>query len=286
MTAFARVGATTARGEFTWELRSVNHRYLEQSLRLPETLREFEPRFRKRIGERVGRGKLDATLRHQPAASDQAFTLDRELVQRLADALHTLSTELGAMHTASPTSLDLLRWPGVIVSGQDGASEELLADAMQTLETTLDRLVGAREEEGAGLARVLAERIGQLQSHCTTIRSRLPQVTEALRERLQTRLSELLDKLDNDRLEQEIVLAAQKMDVAEELDRLGIHLDEIERTLASDEPIGRRLDFLIQELNRETNTIASKSADATVTQCAVEMKVLVEQMREQVQNLE
>ena len=286
MTAFARVASTTPRGEFTWEVRSVNHRYLEQSLRLPETLREFEPRFRRCISERINRGKLDATLRYQPVASEQEFNVDAEVVRRLAAALHDVNTELGVVHTASPSSLDILRWPGVISGTPDAQSEELFADATATLEATLDKLVSAREAEGDGLTRVLEERVAQLRHHRAAVATRLPQVIQELREKLRTRLAEFLDKLEPDRLEQEIVLAAQKMDVAEELDRLGIHLDEIANTLKSQEPIGRRLDFLIQELNRETNTIASKSADAVVTQTAVEMKVLVEQMREQVQNLE
>ncbi|MGH8029998.1 MAG: YicC/YloC family endoribonuclease [Arenimonas sp.] len=283
MTAFAsserpaRVGGTLG-----CELRAVNHRYLEVSVRLPEELRGAEPALRERIATRVSRGKIDLGLRYRAAAGSGELRINERLVAQLAGVAHQAD---GLFPRLTVELTDLLRFPGVLDdAGIDLPS--LQADAVALLEATLDEFVAARGREGEKLAAVMRERIDAIERIVAQVREWMPQIRAALRTRLDTRLADLKLPLEPGRLEQEVVLNLQKIDVEEELDRLASHVSEARRVLALPEAVGRRLDFLLQEFNREANTLGSKSVDARTTQAAVELKVLIEQVREQVQNLE
>ncbi len=284
MTAFARELYRGEEGELVWELRSVNHRFLEVFVRLPEDLRGLEPLVRERIGQRLGRGKVDCSLRFQPgSARIGALGVNFALIDSLQHAAKSIGHHIGRDNVVSV--LDLMRWPGVM------REEPLDLGPVQTraaelLDRTLDVLIETRAREGARLAEVIVRRCDAMGEHTEQAKVRMPQVLEETRERLRTRLQEVQEQLDANRLEQEMVLFAQKLDVDEEMDRLATHLDEVRRVLEKGGAVGRRLDFLMQELNRETNTLTSKTSDVEVTRHAVDMKVLIEQMREQIQNLE
>lgn len=284
MTAFARYQGRDEFGELTWEVRSVNHRYLETVVRLPEELRAIEPAVRDRVNARLGRGKVECNLRFRPAPGVTGqIRINEVLVKQLVEASREL---LQYLHSSSlPTVTDLMRWPGVLET-EEADYTPVQQAALAALDKALDELVETREREGARLAELIRQRLAALREQVQKARERMPQVIAAVRERLRTRLEELAGELDKDRLEQEMALLAQRLDVDEEMDRLATHIDEVERVLQSDEPVGRRLDFLMQELNREANTLGSKSADSETTAISVEMKVLIEQMREQVQNIE
>lgn len=266
------------------ELRTVNHRFLELALRLPEELRELEPQIRQRASAVLQRGKLDLQYRLERAAGDTAeapLELAPTALVRLAEAMAALDS----IRTQAPTALDVLRWPGVLRQRPlDG--EALAAAALAALDEALGALREHREREGARLRELLEARLVDVAGQVQLLRARRPQVLQAQRERLTARLAELAVEAEPARLEQELVLLAQRLDIAEELDRLDSHVTEMRRALAGTAPVGRRLDFLLQEFNREANTIASKSQDADSTRAAVELKVLIEQMREQVQNVQ
>lgn len=284
MTAFAREQYRGEEGELVWELRSVNHRFLDVYVRLPEDLHALEPMVRERVGQRLQRGKLDCTLRYQPNLGQVGrLQVNRPLVARLRAAAQELGEILG--EPMRPNPMDLLRWPGVL---QEQALDltPLQTRAAELLEATLSNLEAARQREGTRLAQAIQQRCQAMRVHVGRVRPRMPQILVEVRERLGARLREVMEQLDTNRLEQEMVLFAQRLDVDEEMDRLATHLDEVERILAEGGAVGRRLDFLMQELNRETNTLTSKTTDLEVTRAAVEMKVLIEQMREQLQNLE
>jgi uncharacterized protein (TIGR00255 family) len=284
MTAFARQEAGTGQGTLAWEIRSVNHRYLETSLRLPEELRAAEPAVRARIGACLGRGKVDAVCRYRPSAATAVpVELDMDNLARLLAACETINARLQRPSPLNP--VELLRWPGV-VREQEPDPRPLLEAALDLLERTLEDLVAAREKEGEKISALLEQRCAAMEALVTRTRGLLPDIAVAVRARLEARLAELDTPADPGRLEQELVFLAQKMDVDEELDRLSAHLEEVRDVLQRDEPVGRRLDFLMQELNREANTLGSKSAAAETTRICVELKVLIEQMREQVQNTE
>jgi uncharacterized protein (TIGR00255 family) len=284
MTAFARESSATDVGELTWELRSVNHRFLEPHLRLPEDLRVLETPVRERLTARLARGKVDCTLRFVPAQdSAGALKVNRRLLEQVLAAADEIATRIG--EPATPHVLDLLRWPGLLQEPEQD-TDAVAAAALALLDQALDGLVAHREREGGRLKALLLERCDKLAVEVDGVRARMPQVLAGVRARIRERLSEVLDELDPARLEQEMAMLAQRLDVDEEMDRLGVHLQEVRKALDSDGPVGRRLDFLMQELNREANTLSAKSADAETTHAAVEMKVLIEQMREQVQNLE
>jgi uncharacterized protein (TIGR00255 family) len=284
MTAFARRERAAAGANLAWEVRSVNHRYLEVALRLPEDLRGLEPAVRNLVAERVTRGRIDATLYWKAAESNaQALDIDSGQLTRVAQAL--ASIERSGVATTPASTLDLLRWPGVLRAAAPDI-EGLGREALALLAQTLDELRATRQREGARLKDFMLERLAGIEQQVETVRAVLPEVIGAFRERLQARLGELSVSLDPARLEQEIVLFANRTDVAEELERLAAHVQETRRALGGGGQVGRRLDFLMQEFNREANTLASKSADLRVTGAAVELKVLIEQMREQVQNLE
>ena len=284
MTAFARKEYRDDQGELIWELRSVNHRYLETSVRLPEELRVLEPVVRERLGKRLSRGKVDCSLRFRPSQSAAATMKTNE---RLAKQLLEASEEIGHLiHEGVPPSImDVLRWPGVLeIEAQD--LSPIQKQAAELLEEAIDSLIETRRREGEKLAEMIRERTTAMGGHVARVREVMPQILEGIRGRLLVRLEEVSQELDPGRVEQEMVVLTQRLDVDEEMDRLGAHLDEVDRVLQQGEPVGRRLDFLMQELNRETNTLSSKSNDVETTRIAVDMKVLIEQMREQVQNIE
>ncbi len=284
MTAFARREQTFPWGSLAWEVRSVNHRYLETQLRLPESARQLEMPARELLRERIGRGKVDCALRlHTARAQPGPLVIDEEAVRRLHEACvrsAALTSDLGA-----PTTLDLLRWPGVLAE-QHPDEDEVARDALGLLGATIDELLAMRAREGATLAAQLEQRLARIEAIVTEVRDSLPVIIDAHRQRLHERVADFVATIEPQRLEQEIVLLAARSDVAEELDRLQSHVREARHSLHEGGSCGRRLDFLMQEFNREANTLASKSVAAQTTRSAVELKVLIEQMREQVQNIE
>jgi len=284
MTAFARCEAQGDWGSLQLELRSVNHRYLELNLRLPDELRALEPKIRERLNQRLGRGKVDCNVRFQSAtALSGELTINEELVKKLAHATREIDALL---YNPSPiNSLAVIQWPGVLQA--PGLDEgQLRSEALRLLECAIDEMEQNRGREGEKLKEIILKRCDAAEEVVKAVRTRLPEVLSAVRSRLHERLEELKVELDENRLEQELVISAQKLDVDEEMDRLATHIGEVRSVLESDQPVGRRLDFLMQELNREANTLGSKSADTETTKASVELKVLIEQMREQVQNIE
>lgn len=283
MTAFARQQQTGDAGEFSLEIRSVNHRYLDLNLRLPEDLRSVEPLIREQVGQRLARGKLDITLRYQPVAATEKLDVDMLLVEQLAKTSHDIDKYIYNPAPVSP--LDIMRWPGVIRSAAVDESR-LRQQLGELLNRALDDLLAMRQREGDKLREALLQRAGDMETIINQLQEALPAIRQRWRDKLRSRLEELRQEVDEDRLEQELVLLAQKADVDEELDRLHMHLGEIRQVLDADNPVGRRLDFLMQELHREANTLGSKSIDKQMTTASVDLKVLIEQMREQVQNIE
>ena len=284
MTAYGRSNLSTESGEYVCELRSVNHRYLDVSVRLPESLRSLEPVIREILTKALQRGKVDVSLKLTPSASSQeSFTLNEGLLAQLttaADKVNSLSSSTGNIDP-----LRLLQWPGVLTTSAD-SQESLKKDALAVFELGLVDFTAARGREGAHAAKLLAEKASQLNALSSEIRSYRPAVIERQKEKWLIKLSQLRQEHDSGRLEQELVYAAQRLDIDEELDRLDSHCDELAKVLSRADSVGRRLDFLMQEFNRETNTLAAKSGDVITTNAAVDMKVLIEQMREQVQNIE
>ncbi|MES9812548.1 MAG: YicC/YloC family endoribonuclease [Candidatus Thiodiazotropha sp.] len=284
MTAFAREEYRGDLGILSWEIRSVNHRYLEMFLRLPEELRVLEPMIREHINARLGRGKLDISLKFKPGGVAEAgLSVNQRMVHQLVNAERQIADLTGL--NESLRSGDLLRWSGVLEENEQDLTP-VKQQAMALLETTIDSLIDNRLREGERLGEIILQRCRSLKLQVEQVRDLMPEVLDGFRNRISERLSEVLDEMDETRLEQEMVILAQRLDVDEEMDRLETHLDEVERVLTADEPIGRRLDFLMQELNREANTLTSKSTSVDVTRAAVEMKVLIEQIREQIQNIE
>ncbi|EIJ42662.1 TIGR00255 family protein [Beggiatoa alba B18LD] len=283
MTAFAREEQQEAWGKVCWELRSVNHRHLDISLRLPEEFRSLEPIFTECLQQKIKRGKVNGTLYFQASTSAQsALNLNMDLVKQLYKAGCKINEITGQSHPFN--ALEILRFPGVLdvpTIDIEAVSDVLL----KHLNTALKQLIAHREREGAQLALLIRQRCEAIATEVQGIRAELPQILQGQRERLLNRLSELKE-LDNDRVEQEMVILAQKMDVAEELDRLETHLLEVKEIFNQDEPVGRRLDFLVQELHREANTLGSKANHISTTHCSIELKVLIEQIREQTQNIE
>lgn len=284
MTAFARSEADTPYGTLTWELRSVNHRYLELALKLPEELRGIEPQVRERVNARLGRGKVDCNLRwHPPAGESTALRLAEPVVERLFEAARRIE-DLGS-GIAPLRAIDVLHWPGALTAPAVD-SESRAQAALDLLARALDELIATRKREGARLREVMEARLASMREIVVQLRDIVPRLAEEFRARLRTRLADLKAEVNPERLEQEIVLFAQRADVQEEIDRLSTHIDEVARVLNQSAPAGRRLDFLMQELNREANTLGSKAADIRLTNAAVDLKVLIEQVREQVQNIE
>ena len=284
MTAFARQTQDHEGTMLTWELKSVNHRFSEVSLRLPEDFRVLEPKIREQVGKVVSRGKVDAALRYQaPELQANGVEVDQELVKVLTSAGQEVKSLLP--DTAPIDVMDILRWPGVLKTPQQDF-EALGKAALDLLHTALAELIETREREGQQIKQHLLDCCSGIEEQVKRVQARLPEALQAMRDRIITRLAELKADLDDSRVEQEMVILLNKSDVAEEMQRLATHVQEVRRVLDEDKPVGRRLDFLMQELNREANTLGSKSVDADTTQASVEMKVLIEQMREQVQNIE
>ncbi|MFS1523651.1 YicC/YloC family endoribonuclease [Microbulbifer sp. 2304DJ12-6] len=283
MTAFGRAEAIFETGTAIWELRSVNHRYLEPNFRLPETARPLEAQLRDILRKNLSRGKIELTLTLKPNSGE---TVGLEINQALAQALLQAAKQVAANEDTLPLNpLQILQWPGVIGEPETDP-ERQSATVLQAFRQALQQLRANREREGAELANFIEARLVGIEEQISQVRGLLPQILEAQREKLRSRLEEFSLDLDKERLEQEIVLLAQKADVDEELDRLGAHTAETRRVLSGGGAIGRRLDFLMQEFNREANTLSAKSIVTSTTQAAVELKVLIEQMREQVQNIE
>lgn len=281
MTAFARVESAGEWGRASWELRAVNHRYLDLSFRLPETLRALEPAIRERVAARLSRGKVECSLRYETGAEDA----DLHVNQALAQALIQAATALEVEGPATLNRLDVLKWPGVMETRKP-ALEQVSDPLLALLEQALDEVVQTRRREGEKIKALLETRCERCLAQVERVREKMPAILAAAGERCRTRARALEVKLDEGRLEQELVLLAQKLDVEEELDRLEAHLRELERVMEEDRPNGRRLDFLLQEMNREANTIGAKSADLITNNASIELKVLLEQMREQAQNVE
>ena len=285
MTAYGRKEAAGEWGTLTWEIRSVNHRYLDISLRMPEELRAIEPDVRELLAERLKRGKLEVGLRLR--GNDEVpgqLQIRHDLARQVIEACQNLIDNEMRSH-APVDPMDVLRWPGV-VGQQEPDYKPVQQAALDLLGDALNDFIDSRGREGDKIAGMLTRRCDEITDIVAQVRERRPQVLEKLREKWAARISEIDAQVDPQRLEQEVVFAAQKLDVDEELDRLDAHVAELHNVLKRKEPVGRRLDFLIQEFNREANTLGSKSADAQTTALSVDLKVLIEQMREQVQNVE
>lgn len=285
MTAFARQASQQEWGSFVWEIRSVNHRYLEPSFKLSENVRHLENDLRNILRKNLNRGKVECSVRVQLGAADNSgkLSIDNTLLSQLLGAVKDVQNQLDDVTTLNP--LEILKWPGII-SESDINTEAKSPEILALFETTLRQLVESREREGSALKDFIEQRLTTIAAITVDVRAQLPTILHTQRVKLSDRLEQLKTELDPDRLEQEMVLLAQKADVDEELDRLDTHIDEVRRVLKKGGACGRRLDFLMQELNREANTLSSKSIVSETTQAAVELKVLIEQMREQIQNIE
>ncbi|EIK54829.1 hypothetical protein YO5_18727 [Stutzerimonas stutzeri TS44] len=283
MTAFARSELASPHGTLSWEIRSVNHRYLEPHLRLPEAFRDLEGAVREALRKGLSRGKVECTLRFAEDAGRGELQLDRERASQLIAAAESVAALIRQPAPIDP--LQVLGWPGVLV-GDAIDPQALNQSALQLFHDALAQLREGRQREGAELAKLLNERLDGILVEVATLREQVPQMLATQRQKVLDRCAEMQVELDPQRLEQEMVLLAQKSDVAEELDRLATHVAEVRRVLKAGGAAGRRLDFLMQELNREANTLGSKAFDPRSTQAAVNLKVLIEQMREQVQNIE
>jgi len=285
MTAFGRHSVSTVAGEFNWELRSVNNRYLETTVRLPEDVRVLEPKIRDAVTKRLNRGKVDVSLRRQGSSvsTDTGLSVDIAAIESVVDAMNQVNEVVPVAGTVNP--LELLQWPGVLKAAEVDTAA-LHKEILEGFDIALTDFVAAREREGEATAALLTTRVAEISERVESVRRFRPQVVARQRERLMAKLSELDIPADSHRLEQELVFVAQRLDIDEELDRLSNHLMEVTSVLERDDPVGRRLDFLMQELNREANTLGSKSSDIDTTGASVDIKVLIEQMREQVQNVE
>jgi uncharacterized protein (TIGR00255 family) len=283
MTGFARRERQFPWGLLAWELKTVNHRFLEMGCRLPEEFRVGEADFRQAVAAAVRRGKVECALHFRPAVPAGSIEVDAALLSSLTQRAQQIAAQAGA--AARIDALELLRWPGVIRDGSRDLAP-MIAAAHALLCEALAELARFRDSEGARLRDSLEQRCAGLIEFTSRVLDRLPEVRARMRVKLLERIAQLVSEVDHDRLEQELAILAQRLDVDEELDRLRGHVAEVRKTFDGQEAAGRRLDFLMQELNREANTLSSKSQDIETTRAAVDMKVLIEQMREQVQNIE
>jgi uncharacterized protein (TIGR00255 family) len=283
MTAYARIEHKAQWGTASWEIRSVNQRYLETYLRLPEQFRSFEPVLRDRLRKRLNRGKIEVNLRYDLTDnSSNELQLNQPLAKQLLNAANWLKQEAGQ---GEVSLTDILRWPGVLASAEQDM-DAIGVELMTAFDSAIDQFIEARGREGAAIKDMLLTRLDGVTEQIAAVREHMPMVMQYQRDKLTNRLAEISGELDPARIEQEMVLLAQKQDVAEEMDRLEAHVVEARRILKKGGSEGRRLDFMMQEFNRESNTLASKSISAEITSAAVELKVLIEQMREQIQNVE
>jgi len=284
MTAFSRNESQGDWGSAIWEIRTVNHRYLDISFRFPEEFRGLEQQFREKISQYLSRGKVEANLKYQPGVGTRPeIKLNSEVLSALSKATTSVESEFSKIGSINP--LHVLQWPGVVLES-DLNMESISSPIIDCLDGALSELVSARQREGSAIAKMLDDRLKQMKEHVDSVQKRLPEINQQQRDKILAKINDIKVEPDNERLEQELVYYAQRIDVSEELDRLSTHIDEFHRIIGKGGAVGRRFDFLLQELNREANTLASKSVDTTQTHCAVEMKVLIEQLREQVQNLE
>ena len=284
MTGFARESVETDTGTLTWEIRAVNHRYLDVQFKLPEDLRPKEQAFRQQASAVLRRGKIECALHFRRAVhQDTGLQIDTDLVELIGHRISQLTSKMPNVAAANP--IEVLRWPGVILQN-DLETEPLFEQSSALFDKALTAISDMRSNEGARIAEMIESRCGDIASISGSVRKRMPEVLAATRAKQKERIDKLDVEADPARLEVELALIAQKIDVDEELDRLDSHLVEIRDALKSRKAVGRRLDFLMQELNREANTLGSKSADAETTKAAVDLKVLIEQMREQIQNVE
>ncbi|GIU11529.1 MULTISPECIES: YicC/YloC family endoribonuclease [unclassified Shewanella] len=283
MTAYARIEHKADWGTASWEIRSVNQRYLETYLRLPEHFRSLEPVLRDRLRKRLNRGKIEVNLRYDlNEKNDSELQLNQDLAKQIINAANWVKNEAGQ---GELNVVDVLRWPGVM-SGSEQDMDVLGKELLVAFDEAIDQFIEARGREGDAINTMLQTRLDQIVEQVAVVRGHMPTVMQWQRDKLTNRLAEITGELDPARMEQEMVLLAQKMDVAEEMDRLDAHVAETRRILKKGGAQGRRLDFMMQEFNRESNTLASKSISNDVTAAAVELKVLIEQMREQIQNVE
>lgn len=283
MTGFSRQKAEGDWGMATWEIRSVNHRFMEPVFRLPEGFRVLEADLRGHLKKVVARGKIECTLRFVPGElTSEGLIVNTKVASELATAINALSA---TMNVQTPNPLEVLRWPGVVKTAEDNMSQAY-KPVLKLFEEALAGLVEIRAAEGQSLAAIITDQLDKLSNEVAPLPEEINEVSKQLQARLVQRLADAKCEVDSDRLEQELVFFAQKSDIAEELDRLRTHIQEVKRALSQSVAIGRRLDFLMQELNREANTLASKSSATAISQRALEAKVIIEQMREQVQNIE
>ena len=283
MTAFSRSTTDTDSGRITWEIRSVNSRYLELHFRLPDEFRDMEPALRECIKSRLNRGKVEVFLRFQPSQKQQNLQVNQDLVSSLNDAADKVHEVIGPGNALD--ALKILQWPGVLESTTTDI-KALQKNALDSFEECLESLIIARKREGNSLKELIQQRCDEARNLSEQADKIIPEALAAQRTHLLSKLNELIENPDTERFEQEMVLLAQKADIAEETDRLRTHINEVLDILQREEPIGRRLDFMMQELNREANTLSSKAMRTELTRIAVDLKVLIEQMREQVQNIE
>jgi uncharacterized protein (TIGR00255 family) len=284
MTAFARTQQNLDEGDLIWELRSVNHRYLELHLKMPDDFRVHEIKFREAIQKRLKRGKVECFLRfNRNTQESESVHVNQQQAKSLISACQDINNLLHQPSEVDP--MEILQWPGVVKQSTLDM-KPVLAASESELNSALDELVANREREGERMRDVIIQRCEAIQQIVVQTREKMPEIQQRYQQKLRDRLEALSIEVNSDRLEQELVHLAQKMDVDEELDRLDSHLKEMNDVLNRDEAVGRRLDFLMQELNREANTLGSKSADISSTNASVELKVLIEQMREQIQNIE
>lgn len=278
MTAFARV----EHGAAVWELRSVNHRYLDVSFRMPENVRYLENDLKTAFKDVIQRGKVECSLKIDAAELTTRYVVNEPLVHQLHQAAAIIEEMTGIDKIGD--AMSVLRWPDVLTTQAD--SEGLIDDVSNGFAMAVEQLAEMRAREGAELAGLIESRLIDVENTVAGLRTEVPLIIRSQQEKLAKRIEDLGVEVDGNRLEQEVVMMAQKMDVDEELDRLTTHVQEVRRNLSQSEPVGRRLDFLMQELNREANTLSSKSAAASTTTSAVDLKVVIEQMREQIQNIE
>ncbi len=284
MTAFTRKETAFDWGTISWEIRSVNQRFLEPHFRLPENFRELEFTFRDTLRKQLNRGKVECQLRFQ--STDKAatgLTINETNAQNLAQALAQINQHIPT--ATQPNALEILQYPGILSDSSIDA-DVMKKSIVELFNEAVKDLIQARIREGSALEQLIHQRLDDIDVIVEQVKTKLPTILAAQKQNLVDKLEAAKVDLDPMRVEQEIVLLAQKADVAEELDRLATHTQEVRRQLAQKGPIGRRLDFLMQELNREANTLSSKSIVIETTQSAVELKVLIEQMREQIQNIE
>lgn len=280
MTAFAR----SESGHISWEIRSVNHRYLEVGLKVPDAFRSLETGLRNKLKARLNRGKIDCQLRiGHSQASEASLSIDEKLLEDLTGALATIIPKLETVAPVNP--LEVLKWPGILSEPTED-EESIKKTVVELFDSALAQLIEMRSSEGAELRKIILEKLADLRSIVDQAATEAPIISARQRDKMISKLNDLKIEADPGRIEQELVIMAQKSDVAEELDRLNTHIEEVSATLDSKEAVGRRLDFLMQELNREANTLSSKAVATNTTIQAVELKVAIEQMREQIQNIE